>query len=95
MGKIVINHMLYNNKLIGSKDNKDVILKNGSYGLYLIHDKKLYTLPKFILDKPGKKGPCVGLSRSGLFCKSVARARGACRAESPRTLANRVARRMR
>ena len=49
--KIVDNHMLYNNKLIGSRDNKDVILKNGQYGLYLIHDKKLYTLPKFILDK--------------------------------------------
>ena len=48
---IVDNHMLYNNKLIGSRDNKDVILKNGCYGLYLIHDKKLYTLPKFILDK--------------------------------------------
>ena len=49
--KIVDSHMLYNNKLIGSRDDKDVVLKNGQYGLYLVHDKKLYTLPKFILDK--------------------------------------------
>ena len=48
---IIDNHMLYNNKLIGTRDDKDVVLKNGCYGLYLIHDKKLYTLPKFILDK--------------------------------------------
>jgi hypothetical protein len=48
---IVNNHMLYNNKFIGIRDEKDVVLKNGCYGLYLIHDKKLYTLPKFILDK--------------------------------------------
>ncbi len=43
--------MLYNNKLIGKRDNKDVILKNGCYGLYLIWNKQLYTHPKFILDK--------------------------------------------
>ena len=49
--KIVDNHIKYNNKIIGIWDNMDVILKNGQYGLYLIHDKKLYTLPKFILDK--------------------------------------------
>ncbi len=48
---IIDNHMLYNNKLIGTRDDKDVVLKNSCYGLYLIHDKKLYTLPKFILDK--------------------------------------------
>ena len=48
---IIDNHMLYNNKFIGKRDDKDVVLKNGQYGLYLIHDKKLYTLPKFILDK--------------------------------------------
>ena len=48
---ILDNHMLYHNKLIGSRDDKDVILKNGQFGLYLVHDKKLYTLPKFILDK--------------------------------------------
>jgi hypothetical protein len=48
---IIDNHMQYNNKLIGTRDDKDVVLKNGCYGLYLIHDKKLYTLPKFILDK--------------------------------------------
>ena len=49
--KIVDNHIKYNNKIIGIRDNMDVILKNGQFGLYLIHDKKLYTLPKFILDK--------------------------------------------
>lgn len=49
--KIVENHITYNNKLIGIRDDKDVVLKNGQYGLYLIHDKNLYTLPKFILDK--------------------------------------------
>jgi topoisomerase IA-like protein len=49
--KIVDKHIQYNNKLIGTRDDKDVVLKNGCYGLYLIHDKKLYTLPKFILDK--------------------------------------------
>ena len=38
--KIVDNHMLYNNKLIGSRDNQDVIFKNGQYGLYLIQNKK-------------------------------------------------------
>ena len=36
--KIVDNYMLYNNKLIGSRDNQDVIFKNGQYGLYLIHN---------------------------------------------------------
>ena len=48
---IIDNHITYNNKIIGIRDNMDVILKNGQFGLYLIHDKKLYTLPKFILDK--------------------------------------------
>ena len=48
---IIDNHIKYNNKFIGKRDDKDVVLKNGQYGLYLIHDKKLYTLPKFILDK--------------------------------------------
>ena len=52
--EIVNNHILYNNKIIGIRDNMDVILKNGQFGLYLIHDKKLYTLPKFILDKLDK-----------------------------------------
>jgi hypothetical protein len=46
---IVNNHMLYNNKLIGTKDDKDVVLKNGKFGLYIIHDKKLYTIPMKIL----------------------------------------------
>jgi hypothetical protein len=49
--EIVDKHITYNNKFIGKRDDKDVVLKNGQYGLYLIHDKKLYTLPKFILDK--------------------------------------------
>ena len=49
--KIVENHITYNNKLIGSRDDKDVVLKNGQYGLYVIWNKQLYTLPKFILDK--------------------------------------------
>ena len=48
---IIDNHIKYNNKFIGKREDKDVVLKNGQYGLYLIHDKKLYTLPKFILDK--------------------------------------------
>jgi hypothetical protein len=51
---IVDNHMLYNNKLIGTKDDKDVVLKNGKFGLYIIHDKKLYTIPKFALEKIDK-----------------------------------------
>ncbi len=49
--KIVENHITYNNKLIGIRDDKDVVLKNGQYGLYVIWNKQLYTLPKFILDK--------------------------------------------
>jgi hypothetical protein len=49
--EIVDSHVTYNNKIIGKRDDQDVVLKNGQYGLYLIHDKKLYTLPKFILDK--------------------------------------------
>ena len=49
--EIVDKHVTYNNKIIGKRDDQDVVLKNGQYGLYLIHDKKLYTLPKFILDK--------------------------------------------
>ena len=46
--------MIYHNKLIGYRDNKDVILKNGQYGLYIIWNKLLFTLPKFILDKLDK-----------------------------------------
>ena len=52
--KIVENHITYNNKLIGSRDDKDVVLKNGQYGLYVIWNKQLYTLPKFAIDKLDK-----------------------------------------
>jgi len=52
--RIVEHHMLYNNKLIGSRENKDVVLKNGQYGLYIIWNKQLFTLPKFALDKLDK-----------------------------------------
>jgi len=48
---IIDNHMQYNNLLIGTRDDKEVILKNGKFGLYLIHDQKLNTLPKFALEK--------------------------------------------
>jgi hypothetical protein len=46
--------MLYNDKLIGIRENKDVVLKNGQYGLYIIWNKQLFTLPKFTLDKLDK-----------------------------------------
>jgi topoisomerase IA-like protein len=51
---IVDNHMVYNNKIIGSRDDKDVILKNGQFGLYVIWNKQLFTLPKFAIDKLDK-----------------------------------------
>lgn len=51
---IVDNHIKYNNKLIGSRENKDVVLKNGQYGLYIIWNKQLFTLPKFAIDKLDK-----------------------------------------
>ena len=46
--------MLYNNKLIGSRNDKDVVLKNGQFGLYVIWNKQLFTLPKFAIDKLDK-----------------------------------------
>jgi hypothetical protein len=52
--KIVENHITYNNKLIGIRDDKDVVLKNGQYGLYVIWNKQLFTLPKFAVDKLDK-----------------------------------------
>jgi len=52
--EIVDSHMLYNNKLIGSRDDKDVVLKNGQFGLYVIWNKQLFTLPKFAIDKLDK-----------------------------------------
>ena len=51
---IIDNHITYNNKIIGSRDDKDVVLKNGQYGLYLIWNKQLFTLPKFAIDKLDK-----------------------------------------
>ena len=51
---IVDNHILYDNKLIGIRDNKDVVLKNGQFGLYVIWNKQLFTLPKFAVDKLDK-----------------------------------------
>jgi topoisomerase IA-like protein len=51
---IVDFHMLYNNKVIGSRDDKDVMLKNGKFGLYIIWNQLLFTLPKFALEKIDK-----------------------------------------
>ena len=48
---IIDNHITYNNKIIGIRDNMDVILKNGQFGLYVIWNKQLFTLPKFAIDK--------------------------------------------
>ena len=47
---IIDLHIIYDNKLIGVRDGTDVILKNGQYGLYIIWQKQLFTLPKFILN---------------------------------------------
>ena len=45
----VDNHILYI-KLIGSRDENNVILNNGPFGLYLTWSKQLFTLNKFAID---------------------------------------------
>jgi topoisomerase IA-like protein len=48
---IIDLYKIYHNKVLGQRDDKDITLKTGSYGLYIIWNKQLFTLPKFILNK--------------------------------------------
>ena len=47
---IIDFHKMYNNKLIGIRDDKEIRIKNGKYSLYISYDNKMYSIPKAILD---------------------------------------------
>ena len=47
---IIDFHKMYNNKLIGIRDDKEIRIKNGKYSLYISYDNKMYSIPKYILD---------------------------------------------
>ena len=41
---------MYNNKLIGIRDDNEIRIKNGKFSLYISYDNKMYSIPKHILD---------------------------------------------
>jgi hypothetical protein len=48
--EIIEFHKLYNNKIIGIRENHDIKLKNGCFSLYIEYDKKCLSIPKYVLD---------------------------------------------
>ena len=47
---IIDFHKRYNNKIIGTREGKEIKIKNGKYSLYISYDDKIYSIPKYILD---------------------------------------------
>jgi hypothetical protein len=47
---IIDFHNKYNDKVVGTLGNHEVILKNGYYSLYIKYNNKLYSIPNYMLN---------------------------------------------